>query len=154
MARQIVDITTVQANGKRGEPAPSAFAKLNANDGELYALIGAGGVLESGSTSNGNYIKFADGTLICSGISPGALTTSTQGGSVFHSASVTFTFPVPFAGNVPRIMPGVLTTTNYYSWAATEGGVSANLTDTTMRLVAPVNGATGYICYTAIGRWK
>lgn len=39
MAKQVLDLTTVQASGKRGEPAPSAFNKVNANFTELYTAI-------------------------------------------------------------------------------------------------------------------
>lgn len=160
MARQNIELGT-PPSGVGGDTPRSANTKINANFVELYskdlefsALIGAGGVVESGSNGNGWFVKLADGTLYCSGISARAVTTSTQGGSMFHSELAAFTFPIPFVGNVPRIAPGVLTTTNYYSWAAMEGNVSANLTGTAYRLVSPVNNATGYICYLAIGRWK
>ncbi len=153
MARQNIELGT-PPSGVGGDTPRSANLKVNANFSELYPLVGLGGVVDSGSNSNGSYVKYADGTMECSGISPGSLATTTQGGAVFHSALVGFTFPIPFVGNVPRIMPGVLTTTNYYSWAAMEGNVSANLTGTAFRLVSPVNNATGYICYLAIGRWK
>lgn len=36
MARQAIDLTTVQANGKRGESAVSAFTKINSMTDELY----------------------------------------------------------------------------------------------------------------------
>ncbi|HFT6977379.1 hypothetical protein I5V28_05385 [Stenotrophomonas maltophilia] len=36
MAQQIIDIDTVQPNGKRGEPARSMSQKINANCTELY----------------------------------------------------------------------------------------------------------------------
>lgn len=123
-------------------------------------IIQSGGVLsplsaiiETGTTASGTYTKYADGTLVCSGVSANPMVTNTPGGNVFHSASVTFTFPAQFVGAVPKITHGSLTTVNYYSWTAMEGGIAANLTSTTLRLVSPVNSAQGYICYVARGRW-
>ncbi len=115
--------------------------------------IPTGAIIETGTNSNGTYTKYADGTLVCSGISSASVITNTVGGNVFHSSAVTFTFPAPFVGSVPKICHGSLTTTQYYSWTAMEGGINASLTATALRLVSPVNGATGYICYSAIGRW-
>ena len=43
MARQNIDIDTVQPNGKKGEPARTAFQKTNANFVDLYALLAAVG---------------------------------------------------------------------------------------------------------------
>lgn len=153
MALQTINLGT-PPSGQDGDTVRAGFIKSNANFAELFGLTGLGGVVESGSNGNGWFVKFADGTLICSGISAGSMVTSNQGGAVFHSGLAAFTFPVPFVGSVPRITPGVLTTTQYYSWAAMEGGVNANLTSTAFRLVSPVSNATGYICYLAIGRWK
>lgn len=151
MARQIVDISTVQANGKRGEPAPSAFAKLNANDGELYALMGVGGIVDSGSNSNGSYVKYADGTMECWGISPNAQTANTAGGSVFHSIAVGFTFAVAFV-NIPSIVISAITSGGYYCWAATDG--QAQTYGFAARVISPANGAASYLSYIARGRWK
>jgi hypothetical protein len=152
MARQIVDINTVQPNGKKGEPAPSAFAKLNANDGELYTLVGIGGIVDSGSNANGSYVKYADGTMECWGISPNAVAVNTAAGGVFHSASaVVFQFAVAFA-NVPSIVPSTITSSGFYSWAAFEGGASPSSFG--CRAVSPSNNASAYLCYIARGRWK
>jgi len=152
MARQIVDISTVQANGKRGEPAPSAFAKLNANDGELYALVGVGGIVDSGSNANGSYVKYADGTMECWGISTNAVAVNTAGGSVFHSSvAVGFNFAVAFS-NVPSISPSAITSNGYYCWAAVDG--SASSAAFACRAVSPANGVSSYLCYIARGRWK
>jgi hypothetical protein len=40
MARQIIDMTTVQPNGKKGEPATTAFGKINNSLAEVYAALG------------------------------------------------------------------------------------------------------------------
>lgn len=86
MARQEIDLTTPQPNGKMGEPTKSAWEKVNDMTLELYDsidgsynpenIIGTvsqdsgiptGAIIQSGSGSNGRYVKYADGTQICFG---------------------------------------------------------------------------------------
>lgn len=43
----------------------SKIKKLEEQINSLIPLIGLGGVIESGTNENGRYLKFADGTLIC-----------------------------------------------------------------------------------------
>ena len=62
--------------------------------------VPTGAVIERGSNSNGEYVRFADGTQICTHlISVGEPTISS--GGVFRSPSVTWTFPAAFVAN-PR----------------------------------------------------
>jgi hypothetical protein len=164
-AADAIALATLTAQGRTFLAANSQANQrtaLGLGSAALAQLVGTvsqsggvpnGAVFESGTTASGSYTKYADGTLVCSGISTNSMVTNTPGGNVFHSASVTFTFPAQFVGAVPKITHGSLTTVNYYSWTAMEGGIAANLTSTTLRLVSPVNSAIGYICYVARGRW-
>lgn len=44
MARQVIDIDTPQPNGKKGEPARTAFVKLNDMTAQIYGWAGTGGL--------------------------------------------------------------------------------------------------------------
>ena len=55
-----------------------------------------GAVIERGSNSNGDYVRFADGTQICSAtLDP--VTCTTSEGAVFSSSSAAWSYPMPFA---------------------------------------------------------
>lgn len=148
MARQIVDISTVQANGKRGEPAPSAFAKLNANDGELYTLVGVGGIVDSGSNSNGSYVKYAEGTMECRvRLDPGLV--ASQGALAF-----VWTFPLAFTD--PPIISGMMCTSGGYGYTMSMGGDTPANND---RFVASAINRSSESRYAVVylkatGRWK
>ena len=62
------------------------------------AGVPTGGIIERGSNANGEYVKYADGTMICWNYAAGAVTTSSATGNIFRSASdTTWTFPVSFS---------------------------------------------------------
>ncbi|KPB86159.1 Prophage PSPPH04 [Pseudomonas syringae pv. maculicola] len=114
--------------------------------------IPTGAIVEEGSNNNGSYVKFASGLMICRGVSANALAVNTAGGSLFHSGNnVSFTFPFSFVGAFPSVTLNVVTAGSYYCWAAVEGQTTVN--SVTARVVSPVSGTSGYVCYTAIGRW-
>lgn len=150
MARQNIELGT-PPSGVGGDTPRSANLKVNANFSELYPLVGLGGVVDSGSNSNGSYVKYADGTMECWGISPNAVNINSAGGNVFHSATIGFNFAVAFS-NVPSIVVSTITSSGYYSWAAFEGGASPSSFG--CRAVSPSNTASAYLCYIARGRWK
>jgi len=62
---------------------------------------------ERGSNSNGEYVRFADGTQICWTDSFGSVGTNIADGSVFKSTALTWTFPASFLGSVPLFVKGV-----------------------------------------------
>lgn len=150
MARQNIELGT-PPSGVGGDTPRSANLKVNANFSELYPLVGLGGVVDSGSNSNGSYVKYADGTMECWGISPNSQTANTAGGSVFHSIAVGFTFAVAFV-NIPSIVISAITSGGYYCWAATDG--QAQTYGFAARVISPANGAASYLSYIARGRWK
>ncbi|NVO57741.1 DUF2793 domain-containing protein [Rhodobacteraceae bacterium B1Z28] len=55
-----------------------------------------GAVIERGSNSNGDYVRFADGTQICT-VTLGAVTCTVSEGALFASSSMTWDFPLTFA---------------------------------------------------------
>jgi hypothetical protein len=55
-----------------------------------------GALIERGTSASGEYVKLADGTLICTRNDLSAANANTADGNIFRSASVTWTFPATF----------------------------------------------------------
>lgn len=131
------------------------------------------GVVESGENSNGRYIKFADGTMICQGSKTftSVACTSAYGGLYRSTASNQMNdFPVEFY-NIPIVHFGVTEGSSSGNNATTGPIVMVFLktnTDSTNQYVPTktnpgrVSIAVGSsqtlssitVSYTAIGRWK
>jgi hypothetical protein len=116
---------------------------------DSFAFAGSG-VVETGSNSNGTYIKFGDGTLICHGsITTAALTSvndsniGTYGWSFCYIGNTT-TFPAAFIA--PPVVVGNV-----------ETGISnaQSITTTQFNFVAYAHSSLARSAYyMAIGRWK
>ena len=87
-----------------------AAAGMNEKWGRVYSqtsILGpvsqasgvpTGGLIERGSNGNGEYVKFADGTMICTHSISG-ITATAAAGSLFRGTSATtWTFPATFSG--------------------------------------------------------
>nr|WP_234835915.1 pyocin knob domain-containing protein [Sinorhizobium meliloti] len=106
----------------------------------------AGAVIERGSNANGEYIKFADGTMICT--SPEITVSMNQAtGNLFYSNAVSAAMPVLFTGIQPVGFGHIHTTINgwvnartaFGSWVGAAYSASSRASDT--------------IRFGAIGRW-
>ncbi len=111
-----------------------------------------GAVIETGANANGNYTKFADGTLICKGISAGTLDANSASASTnnMHYSNFThLTFPVAFA-QIPKVIPSTVHNADD-AWA----GAAHNLTtaDFDARIWSAHSTASAWITYTAFGSW-
>nr|WP_254447395.1 DUF2793 domain-containing protein [Ruegeria sp. HKCCA5426] len=75
--------------------------------------VPTGAVIERGTTPDGDYVRFADGTQICTAtLNPTACTASH--GSLFASAPDVWSFPIAFAaGSTPVISGSGSTTTRF-----------------------------------------
>lgn len=117
------------------------------------------GVVESGSNSNGSWIKYADGTMIIRQkyIDPQAITSVSMGSLYRVGLDVPPDFPVPFVGEVPEVS---ITLTN--CWLGWLMGIEleTTLTNATGGNFVPLASATNktfqnvVINIIAIGRWK
>jgi len=115
-----------------------------------YAGASIGGaIIERGSNANGEYVKFSDGTLICTFRSSTELTTSNLQTEVYFAPEPTFTFPEPFV-STPFISSATLES-NSISWGMVTNNTSS--TSVQMRLLGSRNIARGFLGYIAIGRW-
>lgn len=107
-----------------------------------------GNIVERGSNANGEYVKFADGTMICWGTVVG-LAPSAAVGQVFTSDVITATFPVAFASATSMAVSAGASVTTV--WCNTNG---TSASATSFRIFSPVSNATVYnVKYVAVGRW-
>ena len=135
---------------------PYITPTINVDGEEIYTKGQSNGIIESGSNTNGNYIKFADGTLICTIRKTINIAINTAWGSLYVGDTDTkYTYPIAFVGNDPVVNS---TITGYNSAFVMSWAQSNNRLVETDRF-ALVRGNTAseqeYVLnITAIGKWK
>lgn len=134
---------------------PYVTSSINV-DGETIYTKGQDGIIESGSNANGNYIKFADGTLICTIIKNINIPINTAWGSLYIGDTDTkYTYPIAFVGNNPVVNYSI---TGYNSAFVISWRQSSNkLVETDVFALVRGNTASAqnYVLnITAIGKWK
>jgi hypothetical protein len=109
--------------------------------------VPAGAVLERGAGANGEFLRLADGTLICWRAGLQAPAVSTAEGALWRSADVTWTYPAAFAA--APVVTGSAEEAGVWVTAALPGTGSCGL-----RLMAAVSRA-GAVPFRvmAVGRW-
>jgi len=109
------------------------------------------GIYDSGTNSNGSWIRFTDGTMQCWQYDETNLkTTANAAGNVFFTASPTYyTYPIPFIAN-----PSVTTGVKGQSVAAWSSGASITPTTFGLYTFSYVLNGTAYNTWSAIGKWK
>ena len=117
-----------------------------------YVEAGAG-IVESGSNSNGSWIKFADGTMECWYVSSNLLTTNGGSAPPIYYNNASFTFPILIVGNLPVVTPMRQGGANAFSWGAENNGLPS-LSGTAIYYCSIEPNTTLYPGYRAIGRWK
>lgn len=140
------DVLAVNAAGK--VVIPGVVGIVSQSGG-----IPTGQIIERGSNANGNFIKFADGTLVCyrsdSVTTPIDLITASAG---WFFGGLTVTFPETFisTGGV-----AVMHTSSSGGVITTYGVVSISTTNATLRFMTGTSSAAvpHFISYVAIGRW-
>jgi hypothetical protein len=113
------------------------------------AGVPAGAVIEAGSTADGSFTRFADGTQICvsAGIASGAVTAAA--GALYSSAPLAWTFPAAFAAGAPPAVSG--SAGSALRWLAVE---PADAAGAAFAVLAATASATGSTCrLMAVGRW-
>jgi hypothetical protein len=111
--------------------------------------VPTGGVIERGANANGAYVRFADGTQICTSPDIPTGPISNQAGALWQSNHLAWTFPVPFAPGMPPILTGESGNTGAWPTFAPHGVLSTGLKATA--LIQITVGLNLRIC--AIGRW-
>lgn len=167
----ITGLTTalsIEQGGTGAKTPTAARAKLELKGAAIMDAVGSVGngsaILEQGSVASGNYIKFADGTLIC-WLNRGSIdvtsTARTEGSSSFYWMAYSWVFPASFA-DASNIAISVTTA----AWAANGGtGASAVMTGSSIsalttssvaaRVYASISFASLFpLTLIATGRWK
>lgn len=113
-----------------------------------------GAIIEKGSNANGQFVKFADGTMICYrdnvSLSGVAINVAAQQ-APFRSNGTALTFPATFvSGQITSL--AVAHNTNVEAFVA---GVNSSTTQITIILGRQTSSAsvTQAVSYIAIGRW-
>lgn len=111
-------------------------------------------IVESGSNANGNWTKFADGTMICTRTMGNVLIRKVAVGSGWRSDSIDWTFPIPFSSQ-----PGFSHSVSGGQVNILTGNGVNGLTESSASVVAISltdisSSANCRISLIAIGRWK
>ncbi|MGB4828742.1 MAG: DUF2793 domain-containing protein [Paracoccaceae bacterium] len=110
--------------------------------------VPTGAVIERGTNANGEYVRLADGTQICTRTNLSAANASTALGSLFRSANVTWTYPAAFIA-APVVSGDV---DDADGWTTTVG--APGLTSSALRVVSAVTKAAALnFRALAVGRW-
>ena len=112
------------------------------------AGVPTGAMIERGSNANGEFVRFADGTQICTRTNLSAANASTALGSLFRSADVIWAYPAAFVA--APVISGDADDAD--CWLSTSGAPGA--TSAALRLIAGVTkGAALNFRAIATGRW-
>lgn len=115
------------------------------------AGVPTGAVVERGSNANGEYVRFADGTQICTVKIAGPLNISNLTGSVYHTGSAVWNFPAAYVA-APAVQ-GMGDSVVGFCWVAL-GASAPSTTQTTFDIFAAVSTAsTPVASLLAVGRW-
>lgn len=111
-------------------------------------------IVEMGSNSNGTYVKWENGLMVCFGTASITTAVNTAWGVLFHSGMKTFTFPAAFAAT-PSCSASCRTGGDYWAWVVFTLDTSA--TSASYVLVRPtkqdsINNSD--VAWHAIGMWK
>lgn len=106
-----------------------------------------GAVIERGTNANGDYVRFADGTQICTSVNLVTGPVTTASGALYVSASLIWTFPAGFIA--APVVAGESGNTIALLGIGNHGSVSVSF-----RAIAGVSFGSGLTArLTATGRW-
>ena len=166
----------INANGKQVLRHNNSGALIVSSDGNIYlrakgtndrtseifldsngkAFINNVQIVESGSNTNGKYIKYYDGTMIqwnYMEVTDQSITNAY--GSLFQGTR-NITYPVAFVGDTPNLTCSMFKWGSSASWGTTTEN-DTPLTKGTLRGIDAFSRATGTTCrigWFAIGKWK
>lgn len=160
----ITGLTTalsIAQGGTGAKTAPLARTALGLGDAAVMMVAGAGGIIERGATANGQYTKYADGTLICwTDTLVASLRTATYMLAIWA-------MPSPFMGTLPCVVtvtarqndPG---TSDFPLEERGKGTLYGKLTSNSQAFVGFLTSSTNSfsvgaqipLSAMAVGRWK
>lgn len=104
----------------------------------------------TGTNANGTWIRYADGTQICWGSSPGATANNAATGGLYFSGLITVGFPAAFS-TTPVLTASTTAQTGAQSWVGYPA--SYGTTAGYLSLISFGSGATATLQWMAVGRW-
>lgn len=158
----ITGLTTalgISQGGTGATSQSSARTALGLGSAAVAPILGAvsqsggtptGAIIERGNNANGEYVKFADGTMFCSRKFAINITTTATGAIFRDNAPVggVWTYPAVFSGN-----PALATVaTSSIVWSSV---AAADATSASIVVLSPVNlsSAGSFLHTLAFGRW-
>ncbi|POF93163.1 hypothetical protein [Pseudomonas putida] len=157
------NVVPVNKGGTGGNTAALARSGLGLKSAAVADIVGTvsqsggvptGAIFERGSNANGEYVKFADGTMVCwmsITVTDQAIDTVYAGG--VYQGTRTWSFPAFFSG-VPVVTPGAFRWGSAANWSALAGTPSGSTA--TLRgfdMASRPAGTAVQISAHAIGRW-
>lgn len=142
-AAHLTDLQTAGAYGKT-----NAVGTVSQTSG-----VPTGAIIETGTNANGEYTKYADGTMVCTRRFSVTSAINTAAGSIFYAQVSGPTFAVAFVGALPAVSY-LLEDSVGLSWVS--GGAATSLTTGPgVNLMAAISRASqSYVLnVTATGRW-
>lgn len=124
------------------------------NQTSAYSTEYVNGIVESGSNTNGNWIKYIDGTMICyNTISLNNIAVNTANGSMYISSTQTLgSFPQTFT-STPKVT--ITPHAEAFGWVAQQDQASTTSVGRITMCRSTSSSSSSYeIDYIAIGRWK
>ena len=135
-------------------PTLDAELKLPPEVLRIVGAVAAGNIIEAGANSNGWYVKYADGTMVCWDGEKQHNVTYQQWASMdgrYIYATGLIYFPVAFA-SPPSVCFAGGSNAHTYGFMSTHSVSSASVGGLVLTFVLDLSNCT--MNYVAIGRWK
>ena len=116
----------------------------------LVSSMGGAPIIASGSNTNGSWIKYADGTMICWADSSVSQTQNMSGAGLYYNLAGPFTFPLAFA-TTPTVVCSLRNSATFPFLSYQQNVSATAFSQYVFNMSA--NG-TCTVSYVAIGRWK
>jgi len=112
--------------------------------------IPTGSIIEKGSNANGEYVKFADGTMICRLVRNESVAVTTAYGSLFFGSGSAWTYPAAFTSSPAVCVSAFRAAAVIFSQP---NSVSTTGCGVYVLAGSSLSSATTEIYLIAIGRW-
>lgn len=152
--RGLTTALSIAQGGTGANTAPLARTALGLGTAATYPVVGAGGIIERGDTANGEFTKFADGTLICLGVTE-AVDVNTPSGGMFYNQTPPYnTYPHAFSSVPVCVGTAVRSGTDTSTFSGACEVIESSTSLSGRWRTYGVQAGRVYFRYLAIGRWK
>lgn len=142
---------TTQAAGRVGLGLKSASVADILGTVSQASGIPTGALFETGSNASGNWVKYADGTMICWSNSRPLGNLAAPLGAIYYTGSQAWTFPQSFVAS-PAVAAHISSTVGY-SWVGLGSGATSASAATFSGFSATSTTGTPTFSAIAVGRW-